>query len=163
ATRLPVWTTRIERNDADRYGIVDELVGRLARELRFELIAIEGERRSKDSDTDALVARGWAALFNITPQGYRQAEGYFQQTLEHDPQSLPALIGMGAYHARIGALVLDNIPLDHRARARELLQEAVRRDPNSSAAHFYLGLALKRAPTIQESIDAMEHSIELNP
>src|SRR5262249_23022282 len=95
ATRLPVWTTRIERNDADRYGIVDDLVGRLARELRFELIAIEGERRSKDSDTDALVARGWAALFNITPQGYRQAEGYFQQALEHDPQSLPALIGMG--------------------------------------------------------------------
>jgi DNA-binding SARP family transcriptional activator/TolB-like protein/Flp pilus assembly protein TadD len=162
-TRLPVWTTRIERDGADRQGVLDEIVGRLARELQFELITIEAERRSNDSDADALVARGWAALFNITPDGYRLAESFFRQALERDPQSLPAQIGMGAYHARIGALLLDNEPLDHRAKARDLLQDAIRRDPQSSAAHFYLGLALKISPTYQDAIEEFERAIEFNP
>jgi TolB-like protein len=35
-TRLPVWSTRIEREDADRSGLVDEIIGQLARELQFE-------------------------------------------------------------------------------------------------------------------------------
>jgi TolB-like protein/Tfp pilus assembly protein PilF len=163
ATRLPVWTTRIEHDGADRYGVLDEIVGRLARELQFELITIEAERRLNDSDADALVARGWAALFNITPESYRQAESLFRQALERDPQSLSAQIGMGAYHARIGALLLDNDTLGHRAKARDLLQDAIRRDPRSSAAHFYLGLALKISPTYQEAIEEFENAIELNP
>jgi len=163
ATRLPVWTTRIEHAAAERSSIVDEIVGRLARELQVELIGIEAERRSKDNDTDALVARGWAALLNISAAGYRQAESNFRAALDRDPQSVPALIGMGAYHARSGALALDSEPLVHRAKAQDLLREAVRRDPNSSAAHFYLGLALKRPPTLQQSIDEMQRAIELNP
>jgi len=162
-TRLPVWTTRIDHAGTDRDKIVDEIVGRLARELQVELIGIEAERRSKDQDTDALVARGWAALFDISAAGYRQAEGYFREALERDPQSAPALIGMGAYHARIGALALDNEPLVHRAKAQELLREAIRRQPNSSSAHFYLGLALKRRPTLEQSIEEMQRAIEFNP
>src|SRR5207248_2543422 len=113
--------------------------------------------------TDALVARGWAALFNISAAGYRQAEGYFRAALERDAESVPAMIGMGAYHARIGALALDNEPLVHRAKAQELLREAISREPNASAAHFYLGLALKRTPTLMQSIEEMQHAIELNP
>ena len=48
ATRLPVWTTRIERDGADRYGVLDEIMARLARELQFELSTIDTERHSND-------------------------------------------------------------------------------------------------------------------
>jgi hypothetical protein len=54
---------------------------------------------------------------------------------------------MGAFHARIGALVLDAEPLAHRAKAQQILEEALRREPDSSAANFYLGLATNLGAT----------------
>jgi TolB-like protein/DNA-binding SARP family transcriptional activator/Tfp pilus assembly protein PilF len=165
-TRLPVWSTRIEREDADRSGVLDEIVGRLAREFQLELVGIEAERHSKDQDVDALITRGWAALQTITPASYRhaEAEAYFREALERDPQSAAAQTGLGAFHARIGLLLLDNgEPSEHLDRARDLLQDAVRRNPQSGIAHFYLGLALKRPPTYQQAIEQFERAIELNP
>ena len=163
ATRLPAWTGRIERDRGDRIGIVDEIVTQLARELQFELINIESERRSKDPDTDALIYRGWAAMYDIGLDSYRKAEGHFREALARDPDSLSAQIGMGAFHARIGALVLDAEPLAHRAKAQEILEEALRRNPYSSAANFYLGLATNLDATLPHAIELFKRSIELNP
>src|SRR5262249_53060402 len=36
-------------------------------------------------------------------------------------------------------------------------------DPRISAAHFYLGLALKRPPTVEQAMEHFERAIELNP
>jgi TolB-like protein len=38
ATRLPVWTSQIERDSADRRGVRDEIVRHLARVLQFEIL-----------------------------------------------------------------------------------------------------------------------------
>jgi tetratricopeptide (TPR) repeat protein len=70
---------------------------------------------------------------------------------------------MGAFHARIGALVLDAEPLAHRAKAQEILEEALRRNPYSSAANFYLGLATNFDATLPHAIELFKRSIELNP
>ena len=163
ATRLPAWTGRIERDRGDRIGIVDEIVTQLARELQFELINIESERRSNDPDTDALIYRGWAAMYDIGLDSYRKAETYFREALARDPDSLSAQIGMGAFHARIGALVLDAEPLAHRAKAQQILEEALRRNPYSSAANFYLGLATNLDATLPRAIELFKRSIDLNP
>jgi tetratricopeptide (TPR) repeat protein len=163
-TRLPVWSTRIERDGADRLGVLDELVGRLARELQFEILPIESARRANDHDTDALIYRGWAALYDISKAGYKRAESYFTQAVERDPDNLAARIGLGAYHARIGALALDADSDAHRAKALELLRDALQRDPQSSTANFYIGLALnKDARTLPQSIQYMQRAIALNP
>jgi TolB-like protein/Tfp pilus assembly protein PilF len=163
ATRLPAWTARIERDRADRVGIVDAIVTQLARELQFEVIGIESARRSNDPDADALIYRGWAAMYDIGLDSYRKAEGYFGAALARDPDNLSAQIGMGAFHARIGALLLDSEPLAHRAKAQEILQQALRRDPQSSTANFYLGLALNFGATIPQAVEYFKRSIELNP
>jgi TolB-like protein/Tfp pilus assembly protein PilF len=163
AARLPVWTGRIERDGADRYGVQDEIVRRLARELQFEILPIESARRSNDPDADAMVYQGWNALFDISQDGYRRAESYFRQALERDPESLAAQIGLGAYHARIGALALDTESDVHRAKALEILRAALQRDPQSSTAYFYIGLALNSHATLPQSIEATRRAIELNP
>jgi TolB-like protein/Tfp pilus assembly protein PilF len=162
-TRLPVWSTRLERDGADPYGTVDEIVGRLARELQFDISAIESARRSDDADADALVYRGWAALTQINLQGYKQAESYFKQALERDPQNLSAELGLGAYHARIGVHLLDDDPDAHREKAREILEDVIRRDPRSGAAYSYLGLVLGVFRTLPQSVEAYKRAIELNP
>ena len=163
ATRLSVWSGRVERSGADRQGVRDEIVSRLARELQFEILPIESSRLSKNFDSDALAYRGWAALSQVNLDGYNQALALFEQALEREPQNLSAQIGIGAYHARMGAQVLDADPLGHRARAEAILRQVLLRDPNSSQAHFYLALALNRLPTLPEAMEHFERAIKIDP
>lgn len=163
ATRLSVWSDRIERSGADRQGVRDEIVSRLARELQFEVLPIESSRLSKDFNADALAYEGWAALSQISPDGYNQALALFNQALDREPQNLSAQIGVGAYHARVGALALDTDPLGHRAKAEEILRQVLFRHPNSSQAHYYLALALNLVPTLPEALEHFERAIKIDP
>ena len=107
ATRLAVWSGRIERDSADQRGVQDEIVGRLARELHFEVIAIEGKRRARDDDAEALAYRGHAALRaafkQSSAEAFKVAETLFKQALERDPHNVSAQVGLGGFHANIGA------------------------------------------------------------
>jgi DNA-binding SARP family transcriptional activator/TolB-like protein/Flp pilus assembly protein TadD len=163
ATRLSVWSGRVERSGADRQGVRDEIVSRLARELQFEVLPIESSRLSKDFGADALAYRGWAALSEINLGGYREALALFNQALERDPQNLSARTGVGAYHARMGAQVFDTDARGHRAKAEEILRQVLNRDPNSSPAHFYLALALNVLPTLPEALEHLERAIKIDP
>ncbi len=163
ATRLSVWSGRIERSGADRQGVRDEIVSRLARELQFEVLPIESSRLSNDFGADALAYRGWAALSEINLGGYREALALFNQALERDPQNLSARTGVGAYHARMGAQVFDTDARGHRAKAEEILRQVLNRDPSSSPAHFYLALALNVLPTLPEAREHLERAIKIDP
>lgn len=163
ATRLSVWSGRIDRSGADRQGVRDEIVSRLARELQFEVLPIESSRLSKDFNADALAYRGWAALSQVNPDGYNQALALFNQALDREPQNLSAQIGVGAYHARVGALALDTDRLGHRAKAEEILRQVLFRNPNSSQAHYYLALALNRLSTLPEALEHFERAVKIDP
>jgi DNA-binding SARP family transcriptional activator/TolB-like protein len=163
ATRLSVWSGRVERRGADRQGVRDEIVSRLARELQFEVLPIESQRLSNDFDADALAYRGWAALSQVGLDGYKQAIVLFNKALERDPKNLSAQLGIGAYHARMGAQVLDTDPGGHRSKAEAILRQVLARDPESSQAHFYLALALNRLPTLPEALEHLERAIRIDP
>ena len=167
STRSPVWSARIERDHGDHHGVQDEIVGRIARELQFEMYQVESEARSADHDADALAYRGWAAMWNAFSQSnvetFRQAEAYFTQALARDPQHFPALVGLGAYHVNVGAqqIVADTKP--HLARAGEILQEAIRRRPNHAGARFYMGLVHSARGNLPEALDSFERAVDFNP
>lgn len=95
ASRITVWSGRIDRAGTDRQGVRDEIVGRLARELQFEMPPIESERLSNDFDSGALAYKGWAALSQVRLEDYRQALELFNQSLARDPGNLSALTGLG--------------------------------------------------------------------
>jgi len=163
ASRITVWSARIDRTGTDRQGVRDEIVGRLARELQFEVPPIESVRLSRDFDAGALAYKGWAALSPVRLEAYRQALDLFNQALARDPDNLSALTGLGAYHARMGAQVYDNDPIGHRSQAEKILRDVLARDPNSSVANFYLGLALNKLPTLPEAMKHFQHAIDINP
>jgi len=163
ATRLSVWSGRVERRGADRQGVRDDIVSRLARELQFEMLPIESQRLSNDFDADALAYRGWAALSQVDLVGYKQALALFEKALKRDPNNLSAQTGIGAYHARMGAQVLDTDPAGHRRAAEEILRQVLVRDPQSSQAHFYLALALNRLQTLPEALEHLERAIKIDP
>jgi DNA-binding SARP family transcriptional activator/TolB-like protein len=163
ATRLSVWSDRVDRSEADRQGVRDEIVSRLSHELQIGVPPIESLRLSTDFDADALAYRGWATLTEVSLPGYQQALALFHQALERDPQNLSAQIGIGAYHARMGVQVLDGEPGKHRAKAQQILRQALQRDPNSSRAHYYLAVALNQLPTLPEAQQHLERVIRIDP
>jgi DNA-binding SARP family transcriptional activator/TolB-like protein/Flp pilus assembly protein TadD len=163
ASRSSVWSGRVDRSTPDRQGVLDEIVGQLARELQFEVQPIQSLRLSNDVNADALAYRGWAAMSQISLAGYKQGVALFEEALQRDPTDLSAQTGLGAYHARMGAQVLDTDSLGHRAKAEEILRQVLQRAPDSSVAHFYLGLALNRLPTLPEALTHLEEAIRIDP
>src|SRR6201991_1192450 len=167
ATLLPVWSDRVEREQGERHAVRDEIVARIARELHINLLPIEGERRSVDPSADASAFLGWAAMhagFTTTNiDEYRKAEAQFKQALERDPQSMSAFIGMGAFHTNVGAQRLVPDVNVHFDRAREILTQAVQREPRNPNALFYLGLLLQGTGKVREALDLFLKVTELNP
>ncbi len=151
ATRLSVWSGRVERSGADRQGVRDEIVSRLARELQFEMLPIESHRLSNDFDADALAYRGWAALTQVNREGYKQALALFNKAVERDPQNLSAQVGIGAYHARMGVQVLDTDPSGHRSKAEEILRQVLVRDARVEPGAFLSGARAQPAADIARS------------
>jgi DNA-binding SARP family transcriptional activator/TolB-like protein/Tfp pilus assembly protein PilF len=164
-TRLAVWTNRIEREAGGRRDVQDEIVGRLARELRLDLFPIESERRSKDAD--ALAYRGWAAMTAAFAQSnagaFKKTLDLFMQALERDPHHLIAQMGVAGYHLNIGAQRLDADPRAHVDKAWNILQQVARQWPESALVHHQLGYLYVQRGKLQEALDSYERSIELNP
>lgn len=167
ATRLVVWSGRIERDGADRYGVQDEIVARLARELQFEMLPIEGRRLAKDQDADALAYRGWAAMsaaYSQSSKGaFNRAHLLFTQALERDAEHVSAQLGLGAYHANVGAQVLDAESTVHLEKARDILQELISRRPTDSRAQHYMGLVHGARGNLPGALESFERSVQLNP
>ena len=167
ATLLPVWSGRVEREQGERHAVRDEIVARIARELHINILPIEGERRSADPSADAASFLGWAAMhagFTTTNiDEYRKAEAQFKQALERDPHNMSAFIGMGAFHTNVAVQRLVPDANAHFDRAREILNQAVEREPRNPNALFYLGLLLQGTGKVREALDLFLKVTEFNP
>ena len=116
-SRLQAWSGRIERAEADREGVLDEIVGRLARELQFEVAHAEGQRSSRKPGVEELIFKGWAALYGAATPGaatFRKAEAYFTRALERDPDNVRARIGLPDTTCRSSSMR----PMPHRTWPR---------------------------------------------
>jgi TolB-like protein/DNA-binding SARP family transcriptional activator/Tfp pilus assembly protein PilF len=167
ASKAAIWSDRVERNGADRQGLQDEIVARLARELHLEIMPIESERQRNDPDAEALAYRGWAAMnvaFAKTSSGtFEMAERLFTQSLERDPQNLSAMVGLGAYHANVGAQVLDSNSAAHLDKAKQILSDVLTRAPSNGAAPFYLGLVHGASGRLDDALASFRRALEVNP
>ncbi len=166
-TRLQVWADRFERDEASRFEIQDEITSRLARELQVGTIRAIGtgssESTSREPEINELIAKGTAAqLRGPAAENIREALGYFEQALERDPDSAPALIGvatqmvMGSIH-----YLLDPKPsLDRATRA---LTRAEAFSPDWAYLHYIRGTMLKALNQPEDSLREQFRALELNP
>jgi TolB-like protein/Tfp pilus assembly protein PilF len=167
ATLLPVWSDRVEREQGERHAVRDEIVARIARELHINILPIEGERRSADQSADASAFLGWAAMhagFTTTNiDEYRKAEALFKQALERDAQNMSAFIGMGSFHTNVAVQRLVPDANAHFDMARDILNQAIEREPRNSNALFSLGILLQGTSKVREALDLFLKVTELNP
>ena len=95
-TGAHLWADRFEEDVANLFKLQDQVVGRLANTLRYELVRAEAERGVgfKDPDAIDLTMRGKALLWvPYTQDKFDAARVYFSKALKFDPNSSDALAG----------------------------------------------------------------------
>jgi tetratricopeptide (TPR) repeat protein len=166
ASRLPVWSSHIERDGAERHAVQDEIVRRIGRELLLEVDQAEAETGSKEPGVDELVHRGWVAIFAAGTSGLdglKQAEAYFTQALERDPQNERAQTGLASYHVNLSVqgYVANTVP--DLAKAEDLVRQVIDRHPNAGDAHYYMAVIHRMRGNLEDAIGSLERSLDSNP
>jgi adenylate cyclase len=143
-TGAHIWADRFETDRRNLAEAQSEITGRLARTLHLELVQDAARRieqeRSVDPGARDLVMRGWAWWYAPRSQAsLREAQAAFEKSLEIDPRSVDAKIGLGLILTNnIDNGFSSSIQGDER-RAEQLLLEAIGQDPNRSMAHAAMG------------------------
>jgi TolB-like protein/Tfp pilus assembly protein PilF len=169
-----IWADRFDAARADLAKAQDEIVGRLARALNFEIIEAAARRIEKERpvnpDASDYVMRGWAWIYRpVTDASMQEAQRAFERALEIDPQSVDAKIGLARivseYVANGRKHVVDGVAISHEqdlARSEQLVQEALERDPNKAMAYFVLGRIRRLQNRLIESRIELEKGVALD-
>lgn len=164
-SRLNVWSGRFERAGVDPSAIEAEIADSLGRELEIEVIRAESERASRNLDAHELIYKGHAAIFDSGTSGLpglQQAEKYFTQALERDPDNPRAQTGLGGYYAIMALRLLAPDPVSYLAKAEAILQQVIEQHPNTSEAYQFLGLVQVTCGEAEKAAQSFERAIEIN-
>ena len=162
-----LWTDRLASDRTDLVKSQREITGRIARSLNLQLAEVVGRRVERDgpanADAQDFLMRGWALYYRPASSASRQeARRDFERALEIDPQSVRARIG-------IGTVLVDDLVLrfssdleGDKARAEEMLREALEREMNDSMAHFAMGMLRRIQNRLNDSQIELETAIALD-
>lgn len=164
-TRLQVWADQFERDDFDRFDVQNEIIRRLARELRVEAITsdLHYNRKEPEAPVRVLIAKGRAAQFRgANKEALAEALNYFDLALEREPRLVPGLVGAAAA-LTMGSLnyVLD--PKPSLKRAQDLMQRAMQIDPDSASTNYWMGMVEKALSHFNSALQLFQHAIEIDP
>ena len=142
-TGAHVWADRFDTDRTNLAEAQDEIIGRLARSLNFQLVQAAGRRIDKEeaADPDARdrVMRAWSLFFGVSPAKQKDAIREFEHALEIDPRSIDARLGIATVLVGLIGDGLSNSVQQDQARVEQLLGEILESDPNRSLAHTVMG------------------------
>jgi TolB-like protein/DNA-binding winged helix-turn-helix (wHTH) protein/Flp pilus assembly protein TadD len=165
-TAAHLWAERFDKPLVDLFDMQDEIVARLANQLRAELISAEARRAEQAPNPDSidLCFQGLACLHRgLTLDHAVQARKFFDLALAADPENVDALIGSGSTHTLEGAMSLAADPFAAFAAAEAKLTTALSLAPNHAHGHMWLGLVDILTKRVAEGIARCEHALDLDP
>jgi TolB-like protein/class 3 adenylate cyclase len=163
-----LWADRFDKPVADLFDMQDEIVARLANELRTELGSAEARRAEGATHPDStdLVFQGWAALRHVGgphPDAVAKARVFFERALELDSDNGDALIGTGTMDVLDGWAALRGDPCAFMPAAEARLMRALSLAPNHADAHMMTGLLLCVTNRPARGIEELERALAINP
>jgi len=164
---VQIWADRFENKRANLARAQSEITGRLARRLNLELAEAASRRVERSGatslDAEDFLMRGWAAYYRPASTATRQESlQAFERALEADPQSVAARIGIGTVLVDDLVLRFSNDLERDKARADEMLREALEREMSDSMAHFAMGMLRRIQNRLTDSQIELETSIALD-
>ena len=158
-----IWADRFDKPIADLFDMQDEIVSRLANQLRAEVIAAEAERAEREPTPDALdyYFRGVAAFNKGRLESVVQAKELFEKATALNPANVDAIVGA----ARADVVFALFQPTDrnrHLAAAEAQLLKGLSIDPRNYWAHLWLGYVQTLTNRAARGIGEFERALSLN-
>jgi TolB-like protein/Flp pilus assembly protein TadD len=165
-TGAHLWAERFDKPIADLFDMQDEIVARLANQLRAELIDAEARRAEKAPNPDSidLVFQGQAAgNRGLSPDLLAKARGFFASALEVDPGNVEALVGLGRADTLLASLFMNDDFRSLWAAAEATLTKALTLAPNHALAHRAMGALLAETYRAERGIEELDRALAIDP
>ena len=160
-----LWAERFDKPVADLFDMQDEIVARLANQLRAELISAEARRAERSANPDSMdlyfqgmacVNKGWNVEYMT------QASGLFERALARDPANIEALVGAGFTDYVRGTIFSTDDRVALLAAAEATLTKALLVAPEHAVAHFCLGRVQIQTNRAAQGIAECERALALD-
>jgi TolB-like protein/DNA-binding winged helix-turn-helix (wHTH) protein/Tfp pilus assembly protein PilF len=159
-----LWADSYER---DVFGLQAEVAQRIAGEVGTNLIAGEqahpASKQAVDPAAYEAYLKGNFYWNQLSCDGFNKGREYFQQAVAKDPNFAPAYVGLAESY-----FTLQDWGCSHEAnlipKSRAAALKAIDLDPNSGAAHAWLGkLAFFYEWNFPKAESELKRAIELDP
>jgi adenylate cyclase len=163
-TGAHLWAERLDRDLGDLFSIQNEITGRIARALQFELAIADTRRLTEHPDALDYILRGRALAWWKPISRENNAEGVslFKRALALDPRAIEAQIGLASMLvSRVFDFWSDapDVDLQH---ADQLIARALAVSPNSAWAHYAKGQVLRAQSQYEDAAIEYETAITLD-
>jgi TolB-like protein/Flp pilus assembly protein TadD len=159
-----LWADRFDKPMADLFDMQDEIVSKLANELRPELIAAEAKRAENVADPDSmdLYFQGVQQFNKGGVPNIEAARGYFERAVALDPTNIDALVGAARADVLVGAIFTTEHRAERLAEAEALLIKGISIAPRNYWAHLWLGFIQIQTNRASRAIGELEQALSLN-
>lgn len=189
-TENVIWAEQYDRKSADLVSLQNEIALDVSSKLKLKLSGADEQKLAKsytnDPEAYRLYLQGQFYSNKRVGKLYEQAEGYFKQALERDPNFALGYVGLAEFIGPrdrpkakeyiLRALALDNqLPEAHAALAYQMMldydfaaseresKRAIELDPNNARAYQTDGSRLTMLGRYDEALAAYDRAIELEP
>jgi len=163
-TGAHLWADRFDKPMADPFDTQDEIVSRLANQLRPELMAAEARRAEQEENPDSvdLYFLGLQVFSKGGVDNIRRARDLFERAVALDPRNVDALVGAARAGVIVGAIYGFEDRASKLAEAEALLIKGISIAPRNFWAHLWLGFVLIHTNRAQRGIGELEQAAALN-
>jgi TolB-like protein len=158
-----LWADRFDKAMADPFDMQDEILSRLANQLRAEVMAAEAERAEHEPNPDSLdyYFRGVAAFNKGRLDFVEKARGLFDTAVKLNGANVDAIVGV----ARVDVLLSLFHPHERATRlaaAETQVLKGLSIDPRNHWAHLWLGYIQVMTNRAARGIGEFERALSLN-
>ena len=164
-TGAHLWADRFEENVGNLFELQDQVVGRLANTLRYELVRAEAERdaASKSPDAIDLTMHGKALLWPpFTKEKTDGAHSLFERALKFDANSSEALAGDAYAYGIEYAFGSRNSETDYDAKILGQADRSIALDTNNTQAYVAKGHYLLTSSRPHDALRAADAGLAVD-
>jgi len=167
-SRANVWSDNLQRGADDGAVTADDVARGVARMVAIEIDNLAAlqirDKPSVQLTTRELIARGyWALQRGSTREALTAALSWFNAALQREPHNQGALLAVARVNVSGTMNFIDFDPAPDLAATEGVLNEALRRYPDSISALYSLALLQKHRRDYEASMRLLQRCLEINP
>ena len=165
-TGAHLWADRFEEDVANLFKLQDEVVGRLANTLRYELVRAEAQKDvgSKNPDAIDFVMRGKALLWvPYTQDKFDTARTWFAKALKIDPNNSDALAGDAYTYTLEFVFGSRSSETDYDTKVLGTADRAITLDQNNIQAYLAKSFYLLVSSRPNDAFRAADAGLAIDP